>query len=241
MTINRQATIRSARIFLAGCMAGLFILTGCQQMAPLQVAAPPLLFTPLPITPGQAGAPGQVGIPGQIGIVEQNAPSKVVHLPVANADVAWEKIVDVVDNYFRIERERRVQMVGKVLTEGRIDTFPQTGASVLEPHLSDSVGMSSRWESTFQTIRRRAEVRVIPEASGYLVDIIVTKELEDLPQPEQATAGGATFRHDNSLPPRHRESVSRTHYAQQWIPLGRDLALEQKILSEIEACFLGTR
>ena len=169
--------------------------------------------------------------------MEGAAPTKVVHLPVSNADIAWEKIVDVVDDYFRIEREQRVRLVGEVLTEGRIDTFPQTGASILEPHLSDSVGMASRLESTFQTIRRQAEVRVIPEASGYLVDIVVKKELEDLPRPEQSTAGGATFRHDNSLPSRQTESVSRTHYARQWIPLGRDQALEQKMLAEIEACF----
>jgi hypothetical protein len=173
-------------------------------------------------------------------MMEQSAPTRVIHLPVTNADMAWEKIVDVVNNYFRIERERRVQLVGKVLTEGRIDTFPQTGASILEPHLGDSVGMLSRWESTFQTIRRKAEIRVIPEASGYLVEIIVTKELEDLPQPEEANAGGVTFRNDNSLPLRQRAKVSRTHYAQEWIPLGRDQALEQKMLAEMEACFRGT-
>ncbi len=201
----------------ACCVAvALFAMVGCQPLPPLQPANPSGLF----------GEPPAVG-------------SQPVHVPVANHDLAWEKIVDIVNNYFRVERERRVQLVGQVLTEGRIDTFPQTGATVVEPHRPDSVGRYNRWESTFQTIRRRAVVRVIPDAAGYLVDVEVHKELEDLPRPEHATAGAATFRHDDSLPSRLQEDVSRTEFARQWIPLGRDRALEQQMLAEIQACFLG--
>lgn len=159
-----------------------------------------------------------------------------IHVPVGNPDLAWEKIVDVVDDYFRIERERSVQMVGQVMTEGRIDTFPQTGASVLEPHLADSVGWRNRWESTFQTIRRRAVVRVIPDATGYLIDIAVQKELEDLPQPEHAMARSATFRDNQADPTQQHEVVSHTHFARQWIPLGRDTVLEQQMLNALKNC-----
>ena len=49
---------------------------------------------------------------------------------------------------------------------------------MVEPHRRDSVGRYNRWESTFQTIRRRATVRVIPDASGYVVDVTVEKDLE---------------------------------------------------------------
>jgi hypothetical protein len=237
-----QLKTRSASTFHAHWAGVILLLAGCQPMAPLQVATHPPLFSAPPMASGPEADPGYAisgsnPISGQNGVMEGTVPAKVVHVPVANADVAWEKIVDVVDDYFRIEREQRVRLVGKVLTEGRIDTLPQTGASILEPHLSDSVGMASRLESTFQTIRRQAEVRVIPEASGYLVDIVVKKELEDLPRPEQATTGGTTFRHDTSMPSRQSESVSHTYYARQWISLGRDQALEQEMLSEIEACF----
>jgi hypothetical protein len=135
------------------------------------LAAP---YTESPVADFGAGGPNQI------------------HVPVANRDWTWEQIVDAVDDYFRVERERQVQLVGDVLTEGRIDTFPLIGATIIEPHRRDSVGRYNRWESTFQTIRRRAIVRVIPDASGYLIDVAVEKDIEDLPHPECATAGAAT-------------------------------------------------
>ncbi len=162
-----------------------------------------------------------------------------LYVPVTHQDWAWEQITDVVDDYFRIERENRVQLVGNVLTEGRIDTFSQVGATIVEPHRPDSVGRYNRWESTFQTIRRRAVLRVIPAQGGYLVDIAVHKELEDLPRPEQATAGAATFRNDSSLPSRLGEEISRTRLASDWIPLGRDIAVEQQMLAEIQVRLVG--
>jgi hypothetical protein len=161
--------------------------------------------------------------------------SSRILIPVTNRDWAWEQIVDVVDDYFRIERERQVQVVGDVVTEGRIDVFPQIGATIPELHRHDSVGRYNRWESTLQTIRRRAAVRVIPDAAGWLVDITVEKDLEDLPRPELATAGAATFRFDNSIPGPEYETVSHTQLAGRWILLGRDPLLEQRMLSDIQA------
>jgi len=174
------------------------------------------------------------------GPLDGNVCPNPVFVAVANQDLAWEQIVDVVDDYFRIEREHRVQAVGNVITEGRIDTFPQVGATWLEPHRPDSVGWDNRWESTLQTIRRRAVLRVIPQQGGYLIDAVVNKELEDLPRPENSTAGAATFRNDNSLSSRLNESVSRTRFSETWIPLGRDIWVEQQLLAEIQASLTGS-
>lgn len=206
------------------------------QLAPQQLfAAPPVAsaagvvvdpfaldpsaapYTQAPVADFGAGGPNQI------------------HVPVANREWAWEQIVDTVDDYFRIERERQVQLVGDVLTEGRIDTFPQIGATIVEPHRHDSVGKYNRWESTFQTIRRRGTIRVIPDAQGYLIDVMVEKDLEDLPHPENSTAGAATFRNDSSLPSTAEEPVSPTRLAGNWILLGRDPALEQRILADLQA------
>lgn len=210
---------------------GLLIWTGCQPMGS--------------VLPG-ANVPAPYGsVPPPVGAM--NIPSleptmtQGVHVPVGNQDLAWEKIVDIVDDYFRIERERPVQLVGQVMTEGRIDTFPQTGASVLEPHRADSVGWDNRWESTFQTIRRQAVVRVIPDETGYLIDVVVQKELEDLPQPEHASVRAATFDGIRAIPSRHLEVVSRTRYARQWVPLGRDTILEQQMLNAFGTCLGGKR
>ena len=214
---------------LACLLLGIVLLVGCRRWhgppsAPVASAlvAPPVHDTTV-IPPKIKPPPGATCI-------------NPMFLPTANLnqDLVWEQIIDVVDNYFRIERENRVQLVGNVMTEGRIDTFPQVGATWLEPHLPDSDGIENRWQSTYQTIRRRAVVRVIPERGGYLIDIAVYKELEDLPRPEHASAGAATFRHDSSLPSRLSEGVLRTRFSKSWIQMGRDVAIEQQMLCEIQ-------
>lgn len=222
-------TVLSLSAWLAAAL-----LVGCQQWQGPAAIFP--IGNSIPIDPNIAPHLQQTTIiqspstqqPGQV------SPNPL-YVPVGNHDLAWEQIVDVVDDYFRVERENRVQTVGHVVTEGRIDTFPQVGATWLEPHRPDSAGWDNRWESTFQTIRRRAVLRVIPEQGGYLVDAEVHKELEDLPRPENSSAGAATFRHDNSLPSRLNEDVSRTRLSKHWIPLGRDFMVEQQLLAEIRA------
>lgn len=187
------------------------------------------------IVPPLAGgvvAPGLIAVPGAIAT---DGTGSRVRVPVGNPDWTWEQIVDVVDDYFDVERERQVQLVGDVMTEGRIDVVPQIGATLVEPHRRDSVGRYNRWESTFQTIRRRATIRVIPDPSGYCVEAVVEKDLEDLPRPEESLAGTASFRNDNSLSDHITEPVSRTQLAGRWILMGRDPALEERMLAEIQA------
>jgi hypothetical protein len=185
--------------------------------------------------------PPEVIIPGS----QAALPNPIV-VPVTDRDVAWDNIVDVVDDYFKIEREDRVQLIGDVLNEGQIETFPQTGATLFEPWRGDSANAYERLESTLQSIRRKAMVRVIPDASGYVVDVAVFKELEDVERPMYATTGAAVFRHDNSL---DRNTEAEPSLARQvgdqvrpvanprpttgWIGIGRDAALEHELLARI--------
>lgn len=155
-------------------------------------------------------------------------------VPAIDREFLWNQTVDAVDDYFKIEREERIRSIDGILTEGRIDTFPAVGSSFLEPWRKDSTPGYEKWHATLQTIRRKATLRVIPSAEGYLIDVNVLKELEDLDKPEHATSGGSTMRHDGTIVrqigPSGRNSVSLG-----WIPLGRDLTLEQRILADIEA------
>lgn len=153
-------------------------------------------------------------------------------VPVQDSEFAWNQLVDTVDTYFKIERESRVRVIGGVVTEGRIDTFPLTGATLLEPWRRDSTRGFQRWQDTFQSTRRRAVVRVFPAAGGYLVDLAVFKELEDLSQPEHATTGSNTLRHDGTLV-RQQTAVNLAPATLGWIPLGRDVELEQRMLQQI--------
>jgi hypothetical protein len=153
-------------------------------------------------------------------------------LPNLDRDLLWQHLVDVVDDYFTIDREEPVRLIGNVLTEGRIDTFPEIGSTYFEPWRRDSANSYEKLESTLQTIRRQATVRVIPTAGGYLADVTVFKELEDLARPEHATTGAATLRHDTSLD-RVVQPIGDQPVLKGWIPLGRDLALEQRILAQL--------
>jgi hypothetical protein len=153
-------------------------------------------------------------------------------IPAVDRELLWNQTVDSVDDYFRIEREDRVRVIGGVLTEGRIDTFPTIGSTMLEPWRTDSTRGYEKLHATLQSIRRRATVRVIPTEGGYLLDVTVQKELEDLDKPESATAGGSTLRHDGTLV-RQEGAPGRYTVTLGWIPIGRDMRLEQRILADV--------
>ena len=154
-------------------------------------------------------------------------------VPAVDREFLHNQTVDAVDTYFRIEREERVRLIGGILTEGRIDTYPKVGSTLLEPWRGDSTPGYERLHATLQSIRRKATVRIIPTDGGYLLDVVVQKELEDLNKPEHATAGGATQRHDGTIV-RLTGPPGRAAITLGWIPLGRDVSLEQRILSDLQ-------
>lgn len=200
---------------------------------PDPLAAPPAPAFASPAIEDLNGAIApQFGLPA----AETIAPGlpNPLKVPVSNHDFAWDQIVDVVSDYFPIAREERVHIDQQIWTEGRVETPYQVGSTMFEPFRKDSVGSFNRWQSTLQTIRRRAILRVVPEPDGYLVELRVDRELEDLPQPEEATAGVASVLNYNSLPSTARRRVSRTEWSAIWIPLGRDTPLEQEMLAKIQ-------
>ena len=151
----------AARRLLAGAAMRL-ALAGCQAWQPTSYTPPELVL--LPPTPG----PNPVMVNNM------------------NRDFVWDQVVDVVDDYFRIQKEERVKLIGDMLTEGRIDTYPRGGSTIFEPWNKDSATPYDRWEATLQSIRRTALVRVIPAPQGFTVDVQVYKELENVVRPRAA-------------------------------------------------------
>ena len=154
-------------------------------------------------------------------------------VPVTEGEFLWNQVVDTLDDYFKIEREERVRAIGGVLTAGRIDTYPTTGATLLEPWRHDSTPGFERLHSTLQSVRRRAVVHVVPVERGFSIEVVVFKELEDLDRPEHASVAAPALRHDGSLV-RTELTPSPSPVTLGWIPLGRDLSLEQRILAELQ-------
>jgi hypothetical protein len=149
-------------------------------------------------------------------------------VPSNDFEAVWNATVVVVDQYFDIASEDRIQR--------KIVTQPKIGATLLEFWEGDSVGFQERLESTLQSIRRVAFVTIIPAPTGegWMVRVEVRKELEDLLQPDRQSIGRAVF--NNQFPvSRTREVVGPVQAPSYWIPRGRDPKLEQAILAQIRA------
>ncbi len=156
---------------------------------------------------------------------------------VLDRDLVWDQVVDVVDDYFRIQNEERVRLVGDLLTEGLVKTYPRGGSTIFEPWNSDSVNLYEKVESTLQSIRRWAMVRVMPAQGGYSIEVQVFKELEDVRSPETGAvslANSQALRNDDALQ-RVTNPVGGAQPTLGWIGIGRDTALEQVILAKIQA------
>lgn len=161
-----------------------------------------------------------------------------VFIQVADYDLLWDQVVDSVDTHFRIKREQRVRLVAGQLSDGRLETYPRIGSTILEPWRSDSTSGYEKWESTLQTVRRFAIVKVMPEEGGFLIEVEVHKELEDVPHKAPASRGIADLRTNGRLS-RDDDEILEDTPTLAWIPMGRDELLEQRLLQDIRARMLG--
>ena len=139
-----------------------------------------------------------------------------------------------------------MRLPGGTLVDGRIDTFPKPGATLLEPWDHDSADSYQRLESTLQSIRRYAVVKVIPAEKRRLPGRGGRLQGTGEPAPAGTRHGGL-----GHLPQRHHDQPRRELRAdrqrkyrpatapksvglnQSWIPQGRDTAAEQRILGQI--------
>ena len=165
---------------------------------------------------------------------KMNAPNSKNPIYVQDRDhnFLWSVVVDVVDSHFEIAREEPVRLYDNVLTEGRIDTKPKIAPSLLEPWHANSVGLHNRAVCTLQTIRQKAHVRVIPVVGGFQIEVLVHEELEDLKSPIQSSTTNANLRY-RSDPDPFTDKIDIDTASKGWIMLGRDTAMEDRLLLEM--------
>lgn len=173
----------------------------------------------LVLATGCAGLRGRAPAP----VAVQN----VTPIFIANQDQeqVWERVVDVVHEYFEIARENRL--------DGIIETKPLVAAGVLEPWHRDSVGLHNRLEGSLQSIRRRGLVNVTPAQGGYFVSVEIFKEQEDVVTSPDKSAGNSTFQENRPLQ-RDLSLVVGDGAPEGWIALGHDPALEARMLRQIQ-------
>jgi hypothetical protein len=136
----------------------------------------------------------------------------------------FEAVLDVLDDDFDIAIASRY--------DGRIETVPRIAPGFEQPFKPGSPSVYERLLATCQTYRNRCFVVIHPSDGGYLVNVTVFKELEDLPNPTREQSGSAAFRTDENIDREH-EIVDPIVISNVWIPKGRDVAFEQKILRKI--------
>ena len=168
-------------------------------------------------------------------VIQQANPAFV---PVANREFFWNTLVDVIDDSYTIDKEERVRLVfdpqtgQNTLTDGQIVTHFEISAGWLEPWRTDTASFYDKLESTLQSMRRRAVVHVAAAEGGYMVEVNVFKDLEDVQTPMFAPASAGTLRYDTSQ--RHTENtITQQPVVTGWIPQGRDPAAEQYIINQL--------
>lgn len=120
--------------------------------------------------------------------------------------------------------------------DGRIETLPRVAPGILNVLKAGSPDLRERLLATAQTYRHRASIIIQPaDNSGYFVEVIVRKELEDLPKPVRSTVGAAVFRSEQTVE-RQFEVIDPIFFESGWIYKGRDCALEQEIIRRLVSC-----
>ncbi|MGF1578302.1 MAG: hypothetical protein ACFCD0_02940 [Gemmataceae bacterium] len=150
--------------------------------------------------------------------------------------VTWEfkRYPVLFDNVLQVLNDTNFRVREANMYDGRIETFPRTAPGVGLPFKPGSPDLAERVLATFQSYRHRASIRIIPtENRDFFIHVTVLKELEDLPRPVRATAGGAVFLEDSNNVARQFELVDPTQFESNWIPKGRDIYLEQEIISRL--------
>lgn len=141
----------------------------------------------------------------------------------------FERVVDVLSDYF--------ELLPPNPYDGRIVTLPRIAPGYEQFWKPGNPDPRGRLLATFQTVRQRAvaEIRA-GERGGYLVFVMVERELEDLPRPTQARIGNAIFQEAPTVDRRLEVVTADVSPDSGWFAIGRDYALEQQILRRIRHC-----
>ncbi|VTS00669.1 hypothetical protein [Tuwongella immobilis] len=140
----------------------------------------------------------------------------------------WEHVLDVVDDHFQIAYSNRF--------EGRILTVPKVAPGLAQPWRSSSPSVRERLLATLQSMRHRGEVTIqVAPTGGYLVQVVIYRELEDVLVPTTPSNSLAVFREASTVERQYQVVTSEVE-STRWIPKGRDYAFEQQILRHLREC-----
>lgn len=141
----------------------------------------------------------------------------------------FETCVEVLDDYFELQTPNPY--------EGRIVTKPRVAPGYEQFWKAGNPDPRQRLLATFQSTRQTATVEIrAGERGGYLVYVVVEKELEDVPRPSRSTVGNAVFQEAPTVDRQLEVVTPETAGSRTWIRTGRDYAFEQELLRRIRQC-----
>jgi hypothetical protein len=141
----------------------------------------------------------------------------------------FEKCVDVLDDYF--------DLLPPNPYDGRIVTKPRIAPGYEQFWKAGNPDPRQRLFATLQTVRQTAAVEIrTGDRGGYLVYVVVEKELEDLPRPSRSLVGNAVFQEPQTVDRTVEVINPGTVGERGWFKVGRDYAFEQELLGRIRQC-----
>jgi hypothetical protein len=141
----------------------------------------------------------------------------------------FEKAIEVLDDYFELQTPNPY--------EGKITTKPRVAPGYEQFWKSGNPDPRQRLFATFQSVRQTATVEIrAGDRGGYLVYVVVERELEDVPRPALATVGNAVFQESPTVDRQLEVVTGDTTTNRSWFKVGRDYAFEQEILRRIRQC-----
>ena len=171
-------------------------------------------------------------LPDLFGMSSSTIQSSQTLIQTSDHERLWEAIAEAVSRTFTIASEEPVQVYDNILTEGRMETEPKIASSIFEPWHDDSTTLAARVEATYQTLRKKAIIRVIPDSNGFLVTVAVLVEMEDLDRPIESNASG-TFIKTTSQTDRVVDASNSQSNSKGWFQYDHDTDLEKVILEQI--------
>jgi hypothetical protein len=141
----------------------------------------------------------------------------------------FEKCVDILDDYFDLQPPNAY--------DGRIVSKPRIAPGYEQFWKPGNPDPRQRLFATLQSVRQTATIEIrAGDRGGYLVYVVVEKELEDVPRPVRSTIGASVFQEMPTVD-RQAEVVSPdTSGDRVWFKIGRDYAFEQELLRRVRQC-----
>jgi hypothetical protein len=138
----------------------------------------------------------------------------------------WDAALSVLAKHdFRADRQDRAS--------GVIETLPTTSQHWSEFWRQDVADAYSLVHGWLHTTQRKATVRFVREEGGWRVDVQVDVYRLTTPESQITTASSALQAFSGALPTTEGRTTEDSRSGRRWVHLGRDAALETRLLQRI--------